>query len=376
MDNAEARFLDALYFGIADNTEFKRALALIQDMFDCAAGALVLVDTRSPGSGIALTSGIFDQYGRLYVEQFAAIDPAPAMFANLPTGAAAATDRLVPAEIRKTHPFVHEFFRPIGLVETLGGKLLFDQARFSLIGLQRGKDRKAFDDDDIAKLQRLMPHITRALQLRRTFLNLEAKDIGLQAALDRLPAGLVLLRSDRTAIFINAAMHRLAKRADGLTLNGSGCPLPVNAVARRKFNGMFSDVLTGGAGGVVTVPRAGGGRDYALLIAPLPLGHDTGMDSRQEGGVTVLVHDPDSQALTASELLEQALQLPKAAARLVVALAGDDDLKSFAEREGVTIHTARFHLRTALARTGAKTQAELVRLAVRLMRDFAGAGPN
>jgi hypothetical protein len=30
-----------------------------------------------------------------------------------------------------------------------------------------------------------------------------------------------------------------------------------------------------------------------------------------------------------------------------------------------------FHLRSALPRTGAHTQAELVRLAVRLLRDFA-----
>jgi DNA-binding CsgD family transcriptional regulator len=52
-------------------------------------------------------------------------------------------------------------------------------------------------------------------------------------------------------------------------------------------------------------------------------------------------------------------------------LAADDDLKSYAERERLTIHTARFHLRRALEWTGARTQAELVRLAVRLLRDVA-----
>jgi hypothetical protein len=90
----------------------------------------------------------------------------------------------------------------------------------------------------------------------------------------------------------------------------------------------------------------------------------------------VLVHDPEAQPTVMSEMLEQGLRLPEGAARLVAALAADDDLKSYAEREGVTIHTARFHLRTALARTGARTQAELVRLAVRLLRDFALAEPK
>ena len=74
---------------------------------------------------------------------------------------------------------------------------------------------------------------------------------------------------------------------------------------------------------------------------------------------------------TTRTVLERALNLPKGAAKVIVALAGDEDLKSFAEREGVTIHTARFHLHTALARTGTRSQAELVRIAVRLLRDFA-----
>ena len=88
-------------------------------------------------------------------------------------------------------------------------------------------------------------------------------------------------------------------------------------------------------------------------------------------GALVLVHDPDTRSRAPAELLERALNLPKGAARLVAALAADEDLKSFAEREGVTIHTVRFHLRTALARTGTRNQAELVRIAVRLLRDLA-----
>ena len=59
---------------------------------------------------------------------------------------------------------------------------------------------------------------------------------------------------------------------------------------------------------------------------------------------------------------------------LVAALAADDNLKAFAAREGVTIHTARFHLRTALTRTGTKTQSDLVHSAARLLRDMALRG--
>lgn len=268
-------------------------------------------------------------------------------------------------------PFVNEFFRPIGLVETLGGNLFSDQARFALIGFQRGDDRPEFDDDDIAKVERLMPHITRALQLRRTFVRVQTENRGLQLMMDRMAAGIVLLDSEGGAIFVNAAMRAIARRSDGISLDRSGRPLPGNLEARRRFDGLLHDVAEGGAGGLMSAQRAGSLTDYVVLVGPLPLLlAEADWNRSTHGGAIVLVHDPASRTLGAVDILEQGLHLPKGAARLVAALAADDDLKSFAEREGVTIHTARFHLHTALSRTGARTQVELVRLAIRLLRDF------
>ena len=64
----------------------------------------------------------------------------------------------------------------------------------------RGEDREPFDDDDIAHLERLMPHLTRALQLRRAFFRVDAKTLGLQATVDRLRAGIALLDHDGAAL--------------------------------------------------------------------------------------------------------------------------------------------------------------------------------
>jgi len=372
VDEAETQFLDALYRGVTDGVEFKRALEIAQEMFNCLGAALVSLDAQAPALDIGVTAGVFNEYERHYVEQFAKIDPAPAFFGRLPAGTASSSDRILSEETRNNDPFVNDFFRPIGLVETLGGNLYSDQARFSLVGLQRGKDRPQFEDDDIAKLERLMPHITRALQLRRTFSRMETKSLGLEAALDRLPAGVVLLDPFDAVMFVNAAMRAISQRADGFSLDRTGRPLPANLDARRRFDTHLNDVAKGGTGGVVTVQRTSGLGDYVVLISPSPLAlRRSGWENSGHASAIVLVHDPASRPLSVPDLLEQGLHLPKGAARLVAALAADDDLKSFADREGVTIHTARFHLHTALARSGARTQAELVRIAVRLLRDLA-----
>lgn len=376
MHDAEAQFLDTLYRGITDKEALKRALELAQGMFNCLGGAFVSFDARAPAADLAMISGVFEEHGRHYLQEFAAIDPAPAIFARLPAGTASTTDRLLSAEQRATMPFVNEFFRPIGLVETLGSNLFSDRGRFSMLGLQRGRDRPPFDDKDIVSLERLIPHVARVLQLRQTFLRLNVRNQALEAAIDRSPIGFALQRVDETnAIFVNRAMRDIARRADGLSLDRSGRPRVAHSAARKRFDDLVSDVARRGPGGIVTVPRSDGARDYVILVAPLPIGFaDPVTDHPDDAGILVLVHDPDTRPQNAAETLQQAWRLPKGAARLVAALCADDDLQGFAEREGITIHTVRWHLRTALTRTDARTQAELVRLAVRLLRDLAIAG--
>ena len=195
-------------------------------------------------------------------------------------------------------PSSTNFLSKIGLGGTLGGTLDSKQGRFSLIGMQRGVDRPQFDDDDIAALERLMPHLSRALQLRRAFFRMEGKINSLEATADRLPVGLVLLASDGGALFVNLAMCLIAQRNDGFALDRAGHPLPMNLPARRRFEVLLHDVNNGGAGGILTVPRASDAPDYVVLIAPSPSEQTDLPWRRRQFGAIVLVHDPAARQKT------------------------------------------------------------------------------
>lgn len=371
MTEADQRLLDVLYRGATDATEFERALNLISECFACKSVALIALDRLSPGASLISANGVLDAAASArYVADFAHLDPAAATFARMPVGTASTTDRVFTEEQhRNNRVFLHEFYYPLGLAETIGGLLQSNKGRFELIGLHRGADRPAFRDSELATVERLIPHLTRTLQLRRAFLNMESRLHGLQNALDRLEAGIVQLDAHGNALFVNGAYRAIAGREDGLALDRRGYPVPSNMDARNRLNALIDAVRQGSAGGVMAVPRPTAARSYALLVAPVP---SSLLDAPGvTGGALILVHDPENSVTHASEILQQGLGLSDGAARLVAALAAEDDLKSFAEREKITIHTARFHLRTALARTGARTQAELVRIAVRLLRDFA-----
>jgi GAF domain-containing protein len=372
--DTDPKLVDAFYRGVDDPGAFELALDALSARFGCGSAALISLDAAAPETNVVLSSGVWNStVAECYVREFAAIDPAPAAFARLRVGTASTTDRILTPE--QLHcPFLHEFYVPLGLAETLGGTLQAGGGRFELIGLHRGPDRPAFDDAELAHVERLMPHVARALQLRRAFLRLEAKVAGLEAALDRLDAGVLLLEPAGAASFVNRAMRGIAQRADGLKLDRRGRPVPAGADARARLDALLKNVADGGPGGVLTLPRTSGGRPYAVLVAPAPhpLVQAPWAQWAPRGLVQalVLVHDPARTRMADPDILQQGFGLPPGPARLVAALAAEDDLKSFAEREGVTIHTARFHLRRALERTGARSQVELVRLAVRLLRDF------
>lgn len=374
MDDAfVSQLLDVLYRGVADQEELKRALEMLAHDLACRSATLIAFDAQEPATNLILTTGVFAQEDvqRRYAD-FATVDPAPGLFAGIAAGKATTTDRLMSAEFRGTDIFNNEFFLPLGLTETLGANLFFERSRTALLGLQRGDERSAFTEEEIARIERLSPHLRRILQLRRVFSRLEAKGRQSDAVLDRLPAGLMLLDGKGRALVVNAAMRAIAARGDGFALSASGFPAPANPDARRRLHRLIGEVMNGGAGGAVSVPEAGGGRPYAVLVARAPR-TDVFEPFGREGQASaiVIVHDPAARSDAPADILSQVFGLTEGAARLVLALAAEDDLKSYAERNDITIHTARFHLRTALTRTGARTQSELMRMVVPLLRDFA-----
>ena len=235
MIEADPALLDALYGGATDTAKFVLALAMLSGLFRCRSAALVSLETHAPAN-LVLTTGAFDGDVSRSYQEFAPIDPAPAAFSALARGTASTTDRLLPRE-RLGGEFVNEFFRPNGFAETLGGHLHSDHAYFTLIGLHRGFDRPAFEDDELAAIERLMPHITRALCLRREFLGLQAKADGLQAALDGHSAGVLLLDSSGASLFANRALRAIAQRGDGFSLDrrGGRCsPTAMRAAVSRR----------------------------------------------------------------------------------------------------------------------------------------------
>ena len=113
-----------------------------------------------------------------------------------------------------------------------------------------------------------------------------------------------------------------------------------------------------------------GAPPYQVLVAPLPSGER--IFTRARGGVLIALYDPSCNPVATADSLAYLLDLPKGAANVVKALLDGTELKDHAEESGISIHTVRFHLKTAFARTGAHSQSEIVRIAVLALANLGG----
>lgn len=371
MTDEEERFLDALYLGVRDGSAFDQALELLCGLFDVASAALIDFDAARPDVSAQAAVGLFSgDTVRRYERDFAALDPAPPAFMTRPAGTAIPTYRMLPEETKRPGVFFSEFFRPVGLEECLGGTLATTNGRFAMVGLHRAPDRVAFDDSDIAKLESLMPHLSRALQLRRAFLALDRRNAALAEACDRAAAGYVGVDPEGRILFANEAARRLSSRDDGLGLDRNGRLYAARREANQRLAELQANVAAGGAGGLAHVPRPKGGA-YAVMVAPLFLDGGIDKERRQKRGTLFVIHDPLARLPSSPQLIAELFRLPPGSAALLAALVAGEELKDYAERTGISMNTVRFHLKTAYARTGAHRQTELVRLIIAALRDLS-----
>jgi DNA-binding CsgD family transcriptional regulator len=245
------------------------------------------------------------------------------------------------------------------------------KGHFALLGVQRGADRRAFKRSEIQTLEGITPHLGRALQLRRTFVRLGVKVDALVETIDRLAAGIIVLGSEGGEIHVNSAAREIAARNDGLWLDRNGALHAAERGAERVLVRICADVRAGGAGGIVCVPRREEARPYAVLAAPLPAGAAIAGTDCGAPSLLIVIHDPDARIAAAPESIAAIFSLPDATARLIAALAEGVEAKSYAEQQGITMDAVKFHLKTAFAKTGLRSQARLLQAVARALADLS-----
>lgn len=221
--------------------------------------------------------------------------------------------------------------------------------------------------EQFAEADALIPHLRRAFEVHRTMQGVKSVQLALAEAIDRLPTGLVLLDAKRRVVVQNKGAERILAANDGFRIDRNG-PSADDARENATFQKLIADAIDarGGqelrAAGFVAVSRPSGERSYAVMVTPLLAA--PGKGGMSDAVVAIFVADPSARIFAGPEALTELYQLTHSEAELVRLLASGLSLEEAADKRGVSLNTARSHLKHVFAKTDTSRQGELVRLIV------------
>jgi len=221
--------------------------------------------------------------------------------------------------------------------------------------------------EQFAEADLLVPHLRRAVQLHLTVHGAQRVRIALAEAIDRLPTGLLLLDAKRRIVVQNRGAERIIAANDGFRIDRHG-PSADDARENATLQKLIADAIDARVGqeiraaGFVAISRPSGERSYAVMVTPLLA--VPGKSVMSDAVVAIFVADPSARFFAAPEALTELYQLTHSEAELVRLLATGLSLEEAADKRGVSLNTARSHLKHVFAKTDTSRQGELVRLIV------------
>jgi DNA-binding CsgD family transcriptional regulator len=223
-----------------------------------------------------------------------------------------------------------------------------------------------FTPQQFAEADALVPHLRRAIEIHQTVHGAQRVRLALAEAIDRLPTGLLLLDSKRRVVVQNRGAEKILAADDGFRIDRHG-PSADDARENATLQKLIADSMEAHAGqeiraaGFVAISRPSGERSYAVMVTPLLASPRSVMS---DAVVAIFVADPSARFYAGPEALSELYQLTHSEAELVRLLAEGLSLEEAADKRGVSLNTARSHLKHVFAKTDTSRQGELVRLIV------------
>lgn len=276
---------------------------------------------------------------------------------QVPVGTAV-TDRMVlPKATLQASQFFNEWSRPQNYLSVMGATLLTEKdwrVEFVVPG------KHEFGPEHLKLYDMIAPHLKRAVQLTRRIQATELERGYSLAALDGLGQGVVIVDHTARILFTNraadGAFNGGLRLTDGVLSGNSAAETANLHAAIAACAGNHLD----GSRDTVTISRGRLRTSLSLLIIPFRGKH--GWLTGHPHSAIIFITDPESATGLDEAQLRTRFGLTPAEARLVREMIGSGSIQDAAERLTITIATARTHLHRIFAKTGTRSQADLMRI--------------
>lgn len=325
------------------------------------ACGLISKDPVSKSGATHYYCGVDPLYIRLYAETYARYDP----LARLPKyGEVRNIPDLVNYDEYRRGRFYQEWLRPQGSVDV--ANVVLEQSKSPnpmLMTVIPGRDM--LDAGQRARMQFLVPHVSRALLINRAIERKQRRAIALADVVDQLNAGVILLDASCRIVHSNPAADTLLG-ADDVLRSAAGRLVTRSTTANSALREIFRDAdevaLASAAGRKISLMSQDGSHYIAHVIALPSLLREAAAERTSAVGA-LFVWKAELDGHSCAGVLDRTFELTPAELRVMQSIVDVGGVPETAVALGIAETTVKTHLHRVFAKTGVSRQADLVKLA-------------
>ncbi len=264
-----------------------------------------------------------------------------------------------------------EVLSRVGVEYSLGVKLDdLDERNFTAIALLRGKNGRAFSEDEASLMSEYIPHIKRALKLHERFSMLEYSYSTALEAFDKISIGIIFINKAGKIKFRNKYAAEILNDADGVEdKDGHVCIMGKEGTA--ALSSAIAKIFSAdGAGKNVdgasfSIDKTHGNGAYAAHISPF-VGRHLSFDLRthDEKSLILFIVDPDKTDELPKEVLQRLFGLTKSESEILELLVSGKSTEDIAALKSISKNTVKTHVKSLFDKTQTHKQSELIRLVI------------
>jgi DNA-binding CsgD family transcriptional regulator/PAS domain-containing protein len=330
------------------------------------SASLIAKDATSKNGNMYYDDGVIDRrYVQLYFERYVKLDPfnTAHFFAEICRPMSTA-DFMPIEEFRETRMW-KEWVKPQGLVDFLSVALDKTATSVAMLGVFRHESHGLVDEETKARMRLIAPHVRRAVLIGRAIDLRTMEASALADSFDGIGASIVLVDASGRVVYANAAGHAMLA-ADEVLRAPNGRLAATDAEADHALREIFAAAKFGdtvvGVRGVAVPLVSRGGERFVVHVLPLTSGARRKSGTAYAAVAALFVQPAALGAPAAPEVIAKTYQLTPSELRVLLAIVDVGGAPEVADALGIGEATVKFHLKRLFAKTGAKRQADLVKL--------------
>src|SRR5215470_17226447 len=367
---SEAEQLSSLVGGIydaaLDPAQWRDVLAQLARFVGGFSAGLYFNDATRKSGNIYYDAGVIDpQATRRYYETYSRLDPSTTGRILAEIGEPVAVEDIMPYDEFLLTRFYQEWARPQQLADFMSAALEKSATGAAILGAHRHARQGPADAEMRRRMRLVIPHIRRAALISRVIDFKRTEATTLVDLLDGISAAMFLVNGSGRIVHANASGHAMLAEASLLRADG-GTLTADDAEAERALHEVFATAAEGdaavGVKGIAVPLIARDGERHVAHVLPLTSGERRRAGTSYAATAAVFVQQAALDTPSPQEVVGKLYKLTPTELRVLLGVVQVGGVPEVAETLGIAESTVRSHLQRLFEKTGAKRQADLVKL--------------